>query len=146
MARRPARHISSLSGGERLFWGLVCIAIGLYPVAVGLGLFPVQMLAPPWVAVAIGVCFLIAGLMILLAKHERANDLLAGVILLVFGILGIWVAIFSSDDGFSGGIPFLSRETNILIARWAFGLGTLISFSMCAWAFRRAFTRSDNSA
>lgn len=140
-----ATDARSLSWRAKLAYGVGCIALGCYPIALGLGFFPAEetrLDTPPWVVVAAGLAFVIAGFMILLAAHSRANDLLAGVLLLLFGIMGVWVAVFSSSDGFSGGLPFLARELNITLGRWLFGLGSLISFAMCAYAFRRAATRS----
>ena len=140
-----ARHISSLSARARLAYGIGCIAIGCYPMAVALGFIPIDeapSTAPAWVIAGAGMAFVIAGFMILMAKHSRANDLLAGILLLLFGVMGVWVSVFSSSDGFSGGWPFLSRETNEFIGRCLFGFGAFISFSMSAYAFRRAATAS----
>ena len=139
-----ARDVRSLSPRARLAYGAGCIAVGCYPIALGLGLLPVDeagLSAPPWVVAGAGFAFIIAGFMILFARHSRINDLLAGVLLLLFGIMGVWVSLFSASDGFSGGLPFLSRETNVLLGRWLFGLGALISFAMCGYAFRRAIFR-----
>lgn len=135
----------NLSGRARLVYGLGCIALGCYPVALSLGLLPADdagLQTPSWVVAAAGIAFIIAGFMILLARHTRANDLLAGVLLLLFGFMGIWVSVFSSAEGFSGGLPFLSRDLNIVLGRWLFGFGALISFAMSGYAFRRAVTGS----
>lgn len=140
-----AKNIKSLSSRARLAYGLACIALGLYPVALGLGYFPVdeaRLTAPSWVVAAAGFAFVIAGLMILLADHSRANDLLAGILLLIFGAIGAWVSLFSSSEGFSGGWPFFSQELNVFLGRCLFGLGALISFAICGYAFRRA-AKSD---
>ena len=140
-----ARDARSLSGRARLAYGAGCIALGCYPVALGLGLLPVDeadVHAPLWIIAGAGLAFVIAGFMILFAKHSRVNDLLAGILLLLFGITGIWVSLFSSSEGFSGGLPFLSRELNIMLGRGLFGLGALISFALCAYAFRRAIRGS----
>ncbi len=139
-----ARDIRSLSTGGRLTYGIGCIAIGCYPIALALGYVQAdgEPLSPPWVIAGAGIAFVIAGFMILLAHHSTANDLLAGILLLIFGIMGVWVSLFSSDEGFSGGPPLLSDETNILLARWFFGLGSLVSFAMCGYAFRRAASGS----
>ena len=86
--------------------------------------------------------FVVAGFMFLFAAHSRVNDLLAGVMLLMFGALGAWVSLFSSSEGFSGGLPFLSQEQNILVGRLLFGFGALISFTLCGYALRRATRRA----
>lgn len=142
-SKRDAR---SLSGRAKLAYGIGCIALGCYPIALSLGLLPVDegaLNAPPWVVAGAGFAFVIAGSMILLANHSRANDLLAGVLLFVFGIMGAWVSLFSSSEGFSGGLPFLSRDLNVMLGRWLFGLGALISFAICVYAFRRAAMASS---
>ena len=139
-----ARDAKSLSRRARLGLGIGCIALGCYPLALALGLFPVDggaLKAPLWVVAGAGLVFIIAGLMILLADHARANDLLAGVLLLLFGIMGAWVSLFGTSEGFSGGLPFLPRDVNIAFGRWLFGLGALICFALCGYAFRRAASR-----
>ena len=136
-----AKDVRSLSRGSRLAWGFVCIAIGCYPIAISFGLVPFDdapLNAPQWVVAGAGIAFVIAGLMILLAHHPRANDFLAGVLCMLFGFMGAWVALFSSSAGFSGGWFFLSDEQNETIGRWVFGVGAVVSFAVAAWAFRRA--------
>jgi len=141
-----AKDIRSLSKHARLAYGLGCLALGSYPIALSLGYVQIEesaSTAPPWVIAGAGFVFVIAGFMILLANHSRANNLLAGVLLMVFGIMGIWVSLFSSSEGFSGGLPFLSQDLNILIGRCLFGLGAIISFALSAWAFRRGVSGSN---
>ena len=136
-----ARDVRSLSPHSRLAWGLGCIALGCYPISMALGWLPVDeadVMAPLWVVAMAGLAFVIAGAMILLANHSWANDLLAGVLCLLFGITGTWVSLFSSSEGFSGGSPLLSDESNVMLGRWLFGIGALICFAISAYAFRRA--------
>ena len=136
-----AKDLRSLSKGSRLAWGFGCIAIGCYPISIALGLFQLDetaLSAPLWVVAGAGIVFVIAGLMILLAHHSRANDFLAGVLCFIFGAMGTWVSLFSSNDGFSGGLPILSHEQNIMLGRWVFGLGAVICFAISVYAFRRA--------
>lgn len=125
--------------------GLLCIALGFYPLSIALGLLPVdevKVMAPMWVIALSGIVFVIAGGMILLGNHSWANDLLAGILCLLFGIMGTWVSLFSSSEGFSGGVPLLSPESNVTLGRWMFGIGALLSFAISAYAFRRAYQSS----
>ena len=136
-----ARDVRTLSPRARLAWGLFCIALGCYPIAMAFGFIdvdPAELTSPPWVIAGAGLAFVIAGLMILLAMHSRLNDLLAGVLCLLFGIMGTWVSLLSSDDGFSGGLFFLSPDANILLGRIFFGIGALISFGVAFYALQRA--------
>lgn len=141
-----ARDTRSLSGRARLIYGASCILLGCYPIAVALGIIPIgqgELTAPRSVIGGAGVAFVIAGLMILLGRYSRANNFLAGLLLLLFGAMGAWVALFSSDAGFSGGLPFLPAELNVSIGRWVFGIGSLICFALSLYAFRLAANRPD---
>jgi len=123
----------------------MCIVLGILPMLIALGLIPVDeadVLAPMWVVALSGMVFLIGGCMIFLGDHSRANDLLAGVLCLVFGVVGTWVSLFSPGEGFSGGIPLLSTADNVILGRWVFGGGALICFVISAYAFRRAILSS----
>ena len=140
-----AMDARSPSGRARLVYGLGCIMLGCYPLALSLGFLPVDeaaLNAPLWVVAGAGFVFVIAGFKILLAKHSRANDLLAGALLFLFGIMGAWVSLFGSSEGFSGGLPIVSSEANVLLGRWIFGLGSLVSFALSVYAFRRAIRKS----
>jgi hypothetical protein len=139
-----ARNTRSLSGRARFVYGVFCILLGCYPIALALGIIPINqagLTSPRSVIGGAGLAFVVAGFMILLAQHSRANNFLAGLLLLLFSAMGTWVALFSSDAGFSGGLPFLSAELNILIGRWVFGIGALICFALCVYAFRLAASR-----
>tara|TARA_R110002167_G_scaffold149732_1_gene343153 strand:+ start:347 stop:760 length:414 start_codon:yes stop_codon:yes gene_type:complete len=122
-------------------WGWICILLGLYPIAIAAGILevdPDKLHAPPWVLALCGLVFIIAGCMALLGQHGRVNDSLAALILLAFALVGVWVSLFSSAEGFSGGLPFVSQEMNILLQRCIFGLGALICLSLFVYAVRRA--------
>jgi hypothetical protein len=63
----------------RFVLGLLCIALGTYPLAIAFGFIPVdetQVQTPMWVVALSGVVFLIGGCMIFLANHSGVNDLL----------------------------------------------------------------------
>lgn len=119
-------------------YGWMCVLISLYPFALALGVVapdePVN--APNWVLAMVGIVFLTAGCMILLGGKSPTNDLLAAILLFSFSATGIWVALFSSADGFSGGVPFVSRETNVALGRGLFGIGAIITFLMGVYALR----------
>jgi hypothetical protein len=72
-----------------------------------------------------------------LGRRSRANELMAAMLLLLFGAVGAWVSLFSPSEGFSGGIPFVPYESNVTLARVMFGIGALICFALSIWAFRR---------
>ncbi|MGB5624908.1 MAG: hypothetical protein WBM61_04185 [Woeseiaceae bacterium] len=140
-----AERISSSSKRSRLGMGLGCIALGCYPLSISLGILPVdeaKVMAPAWVVAMSGIVFVIAGGMILVGNRSWANDLLAGILCLLFGIMGTWVSLFSASEGFSGGIPLLPHDSNVALGRWVFGIGALVCFAISAYAFRRAYQSS----
>lgn len=139
---RPSRHARRLAG-------LLCIALGLLPMSVALGWISVpatSLHAPMWVLALCGGIFVVAGIMMVLGNRSTLNDLLAGIICLLFGIVGAWIALLGPAEGISGGLPFLSAAANSTLGRWVFGLGALLCFAIAAYAFRLAFQSSRNSA
>ena len=126
------------------FWGWVIVAVGIYPILIALGVVSVEpgsIYDPMWVLFLVGMMFIIAGCMLIMRLKSKYNNLLAGLILLMFSIIGFWIAFFGHPDSFSGGIPFVSQTFNNTLARSLFGVGAVISFAMCMIAFRMHFKR-----
>lgn len=129
------------SPNQRLYIGLICAASGIFLIVVAGEWFDNLKSQPndaPNAIIALaGLVFVIAGLMIFVGQQSRMNDLLAAILCAMFGVMGVWVAFISSDHGFSGGIPFIPKQTNIILGRVMFGLGSIISFALSIWALRR---------
>lgn len=128
---------------------MLCVALGLLPMVVALGWISVpatSLHAPKWILALCGGIFVVAGIMLVLGSRSRANDFLAGVICLLFGIVGAWIALLGPAEGISGGLPFLSGAANAVIGRWVFGIGALLCFAIATYAFRLAFQSSRYSA
>ena len=118
---------------------LFCVISGGLLILVALGVIatsPGQRHAPDFIIAFSGLAFVIAGCMVLVGRQSRFNDLLAAVLCLLFGATGAWVAVYGPSEGFSGGIPLLSNEANVRLARWVFGLGSLVCFAISGWAFK----------
>lgn len=127
-------------GDAHPLWGWLCVALGLFPLGIAFGLLPVDpdsVHAPPWVLALCGVVFISGGGLILLHRHRYLQHLFAGAITASFGLVGLWVALFAPDDGFSGGFLFVSDETNVAIARWLFGIGAVLALAIFAAAMFR---------
>ncbi len=121
--------------------GALAVLAGLWPIMIAFDIVhvpPESIKAPRWVLAAAGGVFILAGCMALLQAHKRLLDLFAGVLLLVFCALGIWAALFAPADGFSGGLFFLSNESNVKLGRAMFGFGALLTFGCAIYAFRLA--------
>lgn len=116
------------------------IAIGLYPLSIASGVLELpedSVHAPPWVIAGCGIVFVTAGTMILSHPRSGVNDLLAALISLTFAAIAAWVSIWSPPDGFSGGLPFASREFNVNLARVMFGIGGCVCLLVVFYAMHR---------
>jgi hypothetical protein len=119
----------------------VVILLGLYPVALALGVLPGReesLHAPVWVGVLAGSVIVIAGVMILLGPVSRMTSLLAAAVCLSLSAIGGWVALFAPSSGLSGGVPFASRTFNVSVGRLMFGFGAVVVLGLAVFAFRQA--------
>ena len=99
--------------------------------------------APGAVLVLCAIVFLAGGVAVAFPADKRLKMSMVVLILLSFLTTGVWVSLFGDARHFSGGIPFVSRETNALLARIAFGAGALMVFGILLLALKdliRAFT------
>jgi len=132
----PTRFIRKTHPG----WGWLCIAIGLYAISVALGIIKPDdsaVHAPMWVIAICGVIFLISGIMVLIGQRSRVNSLCAAILCGCFALVGAWASLFPPPEGFSGGIPLLSKSANTIIARCLFGSGAVLSSILSIYALRR---------
>jgi len=127
-------------GGFSLLAGLFILLIASRVIAVPEG----DVHAPFWVLGLSGLVFVVAGAMAMAGPDSRATAFGAFIICLSFAVLGAWVALFSAEGSISGGIPFLSRESNSVFGRWVFGAGAVISL-LVAWMALKQFLRGRNS-
>ena len=123
----------------------LCIFIGLYISATSTGLLPLNkadLHVPTWVFFIVGAVVFIAGVMILVRHHSKVNSILAAILLVMMGSIGVWVAFYGPAENISGGLPFIPHEYNIMLARAVFGGGALITFLMSAYIIRKLFTNN----
>ncbi|MCU7960715.1 MAG: hypothetical protein KZQ58_12125 [gamma proteobacterium symbiont of Bathyaustriella thionipta] len=126
---------------------LICVAIGLFLLGIASGLIPTQagtVHAPMWVILVCGIVFLLTAAMIFVGTDASSNDLFATLFLASMGSVGIWVAFFSNDEGFSGGLAFLPEKHNLLLTRTVFAGGALLAFALAVYAIRRYLRNSAN--
>lgn len=135
-----------LTNKQKTLASIAFSLMGVFIVLLSLGVISTDEAdkhAPDWVIGACGAIFLITGIMIKTGDRGRRSDFLGGFLLLAFGLVGGWVAVFGSGEHMSGGFAFASQDSNITLARLVFGLGSLICFSVSAYAFRRFFRSSS---
>ena len=116
---------------QKILFGLLFVLTGVFIMLIAAGVIPSEessFHAPRWVVGACGAIFSIAGIMIFTPRNSLMNNLLAFVLILCFGVIGGYVALYGESGSFSGGIPLISRETNISIGRIVFGFGSIVCF------------------
>lgn len=137
-----------LSKKQQQFAGLMFVLAGLSIFFIGLGWGPLKLQdneAPGWVVSIAGAIFTLAGVMILFGEKSEYNNLMAGVLIAMMGIVGAWVSIFGADENISGGFSFVSSETNFTFARILFGIGAIICYAISIHAFRLHFRNRRNN-
>lgn len=124
------------------------VLIGLWLIAVALGFIPVPpgtLHAPRWVLGAIGVMFVLGGLLAATTSGGRVATALAASLLTLLGALGAWVAALGDSEmmrvAASGGAVAIAipAPQAPLVARIAFGVGALIVLGWAAYAWRQVF-------
>ncbi len=111
--------------------GVVCIALGASVCMIALNILPYEeskIHAPDWVILVSGAVFIFGGLAMLFRANQLVVSVLGNLIVLSFACVAAWVAFLGPSEHFSGGIPLLSYELNVKVARIMFGSGSV----MCA--------------
>lgn len=127
--------------------GLLPVLLGGLLCAVAAGLIPTdeeKRHVPAWVLFLCGVIFVAGGAATLAGPQSRIANVLAALIVLGLGTIGLWVAVAGDAAKMPGGLPFISRESNALAARVLFGMGGAACFlfagaiALQRWKRRRA--------
>ena len=136
-----------LSPTKTKLFSWLFILTGLFFVLIGIGIIPIddsELNAPEWVVGLCGFVFSLAGVMILVGEKSPINHLLAGLLVLSFGCIGGWIALYGEAAHFSGGTPFLSNTQNVWIARVLFGSGSLLCFAVAFYTIIQ-YLKKDSS-
>jgi hypothetical protein len=121
---------------------------GLYFMLVGFELLPLpggpkNLHAPLWVLLLAGLVFFLAGASMLIQVAGQADEngelpsgaplwlrviqyLMGVAIFAAFAMIGSWIGFGDGPREFSGGLPFVSKDVNEAIGRFAFGAGAVL--------------------
>lgn len=100
---------------------------------------PADIHAPRWVLFAAGLVFVTGGFAAYFSAKPRVVDALIGIFGLAMAGVAIWATFMADPNQIEGGVAFLPRPANLVIARSLFGFGVLLSLGISWVAFRRAF-------
>ena len=135
---RPSDRTALLLGFAAIAGGVAVLLVAAGVVAVD----PTTVHAPRWVLGACGAVFALGGLAVIVPEGSPVGSAAAGTLVLAFGLVGGWVALFGEAEGFSGGLAFVPRAVNVAIARGLFGAGALLCFALFAWGVRQTVRRT----
>ena len=99
--------------------------------------------APDWVIALLGVLCLSGGLAIAFSPENRIAIWSAGSLVITMTIASAWVTVYGSSEYFSGDLPFISRDTNVLIARIVFACVSLLGLAIIVAAAKKTWGRGD---
>lgn len=80
---------------------MVCFLVGLFLSLEGSGLIQItehEENAPGPIIVLAGIIFILAGIMILVGKKEKLNNLLASMLIFIMGLIGGWISLFGESS------------------------------------------------
>lgn len=136
--------VDNIKTRARRPWGVFLLAIAIFIAAIAVGIVPVEasaIYAPRWVLYLISVAFAFAAVLMLVGQNSRASDLLAAIVLLSMALVGGWISILGSSDNLTGGLIFLPNEANIILARFLFGFGAILTLVIFVYAVWQALQR-----
>jgi hypothetical protein len=98
----------------------------------------------PGIVVSLVAIDVIRGLATVVNPQSSLASWSAGTVVISLTVVSAWVALYGPSEQFSGDFPFLSRETNVTIARIVFGCVALLGLAITAAAARKTWGRSDS--
>lgn len=117
--------------------GLFLVGAGVAVELVALGIIPFdaqRIHAPMWVLSLSGVLFLAGGFTVLAPPGSGLAIWCGGAVVVSITAVSAWVALYGPEEGFSGGLPWIPRELDLLIARLMFGCVALLGLAIMAGA------------
>lgn len=128
---RKVTTLEEMSVGGRWAFGLCFVALGLFPALATFNIGPLgikDINGPPWMGLASGGVFIIAGLVVIVGPGK---PILSGILVLVLlaglAAMGNWIAFGLGAGVCSGSILFWSGSMSGLACRVPFGIGALIT-------------------
>ncbi|MEN8143770.1 MAG: hypothetical protein ABFS14_02360 [Gemmatimonadota bacterium] len=121
-------------------WGAVMLVAGGAILLIATGVFPSPRnpANAPWFVLALaGIVFAAGGAALMLPPGSRVRLAMVAVLVAGFAVAGAWAAATGSADTITGGLFFLSRETNALLGRIVFGFGSAVSAVILVVIFRQ---------
>jgi len=125
------------------------IVIGIVIMLAAMDIIPLdesRLHSPRFIFGLAGLAISATGGAHLFYDNKCVNAFCAAIILVCFARIGWWATMTTSKDNLGGGVPFVSREINVLIGKGIFGFGVLCSLMLMVWAIRQAIFGETTAA
>ena len=119
---RPTSEVAILAVMGLVGLLLMLVATNVIPTA------DEKFHVPRWVLFVCGLIFALPGVASLFPRHSEAPRYLIAAMIFCFGVVGIACGLLGESEHFSGGLPFVSHETNTRLARGVFVFFGMICF------------------
>jgi hypothetical protein len=131
---------------QRIAISVFLVLMGLLIASIALGIVPIEeskIHAPRWVVGLSGILLVAVGIAAGIGKPNAVASMCAGVFVIGMTVLTGWIAIFGSGEYFSGDLPFLSRQGNIILSRVIFGAVSAMGLAISVVAIRKILGKDD---
>jgi hypothetical protein len=95
--------------------------------------------APDWILGLCGLLFLSGGLAIVASPKSSIATWSAGTLVIFMTLISAWVAVYGASEHFSGDLPLLSRDSNVIIARIIFWCVSLLGLAITTAAIKKTW-------
>jgi len=137
--------IAPLPRRKAVLMGLAFVAVGLYPLAIGVGLAtarPGSVHAPLWVVALAGTCFVLVGTVLAVPQGDvRLRGPLVGLVVTALAAIFDWVAFGPGERHFGGAMSFagasIATGTSEASGRIAFGIAAAMLDAFALWGWYR---------
>ncbi|MCZ6485696.1 MAG: hypothetical protein O6826_08365 [Acidobacteria bacterium] len=130
----------------RILTSVLLLVSGLVIELTVLDIIPIDenlVHAPNWVISLLGILFLSSGLVVVVSPESSIASWSAGTLVIAMTLVSAWVAVYGSSEHFSGDLPFISQDTNVIIARIIFGCVSLLGLAIILAAAKKTWGRGD---
>lgn len=131
---------------DRILISIFLIVSGIAVELVAFDIIPIdekRVHAPNWIIALLGILFLAGGLTIFVNPKSGIARWAAGIVVITITIVSAWVSVFGASEHFAGDWPFLSNDTNVIIARIMFGCIALMGLAIIVAAAKKSWGQND---
>ena len=126
----------------RLFYSVPFVVAGIVIELIAIDVISIDeslVHAPDWIIGLCGLLFLSGGMAFVTSPKTSIATWSAGTLVISMTLISAWVAVYGASEHFSGDLPFISRDSNVIIARIIFGCVSLLGLAIIVAAAKKTW-------